>query len=279
MAPSSRLKELVAQMPEPDKRGMFCTGIDKEKIQRAIAEIAKGGREDIIGLIDMLVVPGEGDDVKAHYALHCLAIEAGKPEKSAARREFAQTLASQLGPDRPKPVQAYLIQEIQVTGGPEVAADLGKLLADEELNDPATRALLAIKEGAAEQFRAALPRARGKCRLAILLALGKLRDAPSVGALQEAIKADDREIRIAAAWGLANIGDAGSADLLTAAAEAQGWERIQNTKACLLLAERLLAAGDKPGAEKIYRQLRDTRTDRSERYIRDAAEKALAGGA
>ena len=40
-----------------------------------------------------------------------------------------------------------------------------------------------------------------------------------------------------------------------------GWERIQATKHCMVLAEKLLAAGDKGGAAKIYTALRNSRTE------------------
>jgi hypothetical protein len=54
-----------------------------------------------------------------------------------------------------------------------------------------------------------------------------------------------------------------------------GWERIQATKNCMVLAEKLVAAGKKSDAAKIYKYLRDTRKDPSEKYVRDAAEKAM----
>ena len=59
----------------------------------------------------------------------------------------------------------------------------------------------------------------------------------------------------------------------------EAYERIQNTKACLLLAERLLAAGNKSEAPRVCIHLRNTRTDAVDRYLRDAAEKALAAAA
>jgi len=277
MAPSPQLKALVDRMPDPDARGMYCTDIDKDKIEKAVAEIQQGGRENILGLIDMLVPPGEGDDVKAHYALHCVAVYVCKLEDKRHRREFSAVLAAQLGGSRPKPVQAYLCQELQVAGGKDVAPALGKLLTDEELCEPAALALLAIGEGAAEQFRAALPQAQGKCRLTILQDLGVLRDGQSSDALKQAAGDSDEAIRIAAAWGLANLGDAGSIDIVLKAADTkEGWERIQGTKAAMLLAEKLLAAGKKAEAARIYTHLQQTRTDASERYIRDAAAKALA---
>ena len=138
-------------------------------------------------------------------------------------------------------------------------------------------ALTAIREGAAEQFRAALPKTKEKCRVACLQNLGVLRDAQAADALKQAVSDADRDVRIVAAWGLANIGDGTAAEMLLAASDkAEGWERVQHTKACLLLAERLLAAGKKAESQKIYAHLQKTRIDPSERYIRDAAGKALA---
>ena len=95
--------------------------------------------------------------------------------------------------------------------------------------------------------------------------------------LKEALDDPDREVRLAAGWGLARLGDAGSVDALLKAADVEpGWERIQATKHCLVLAEKLTAAGKKDVARRIYTHLRSTRMDPSEQYIRDAAEKALA---
>jgi hypothetical protein len=54
-----------------------------------------------------------------------------------------------------------------------------------------------------------------------------------------------------------------------------GWERTQATKACLLLAERLLASGRKEDAVKIYTHLRDIRKDSPDRYVSEVAAKAL----
>jgi len=271
---STAVSELVNKLPDPDEHGLL-SNIDKEVVESVIEEIYKGGRKNIIGIINMLVPPGAGDDVKAHYAVHCLALHVCKLNDDNQRRRFARVLASQLGGSRPKAVQAYLAQELQVCGGKEVSKALGKLLTDEQLCEPAAQALVAIGAGAAEQLRSALPRAEGKCRLTIVQNLGVVRDGQSVEALREALNDPDREVRLAAGWALANIGDAGSVDLLLRAADTEGWERIGATKACLLLAERLLAAGRKSDAAKIYTHLRDTRTDPTEKYVRDAAIRAL----
>jgi hypothetical protein len=273
MANKSALTELVNRLPDPDERGLL-SNIDKKVVDDVIAEIHKGGRRGIIGLIDMLVEPGKGDDVKPHYALHCLAVSVCSMNRRR-QRAFARTLASEIGGDRPKGVQKYLIRELQVCGGREVAEALGQALIDEELCEAAAQALVAIGDGAAEQLRNALPGARGKCRLTIVQNLGVVRDARAVDALRGAVTDSDRDIRIAATWALANIGDAGSIDVVLKAADSEGWERIQAHKSCLLLAEKLVASGRKSYGVKIYSHLRDTRTDSSEQYIREVASEAL----
>lgn len=275
MKPSLKLSSLVARMPDPDERGTF-SEIDKDKVEQAVAEIHQGGRDHVLGLIGMLVEPGEGYDVKPHYALHCLAVHVGKLDETA-RSQFALAVASGIGGDRPKGVQEYLIRQLQVAGGKEVAATLGKALLDAELCEPAAQALAAIGEGAAEQLRAALSKVDPACRLTIVQNLAVVRDESSIDTLKKAFGDEDREVRLAAAAGLAQLGDAGSVEVLLNAADADGWEGIRATDACLLLAEKLLAAGKRDEATRICSHLKKTRTDASEQYVREAADKVLAG--
>jgi len=273
---SSALAELIDRLPDPDERGLL-SNIDKETVDSITAEIDQGGRRRLVALINMIGEPGKADDAKPRYALHCLAVRVCKLDDDGPRRAFAGTLASQLGGDRPKAVQKYLIQQLQVAGGQEVVPALGKMLHDEQLCEPAAQALVAIGDGAAEQLREALPKVKGRSRLTVVQNLGVVRDAQSLGALKKALDDKDREIRLAAVWALANIGDVGSVDLLLEAAGAKGtYERIKATKACLLLAERLLSAGRKDPAVRIYRHLRDTRAGSDESYVCEAANKGLA---
>ena len=273
---SSALAEIINRLPDPDERGLL-SNIDKETVDSVVSQIYEGGQKSLLALIGMLVEPGRGDDVKPRYALHCLAVHMCKPEEEKARQAFAETLASQLGGNRPKSVQKYLLQQLQVAGGKEVVPALGKMLEDEELYEPAAQAIVAVGDGAAEQLRNTLPKVKGKIKLTIIQNLGVIQDTKSVDALKKALGDDDRDIRLAAGWALANIGDAGSVDLLLKTADAEGiYERVTATKACLLLAERLLEAGKKEPAVKIYTHLHDTRSGPDETYISDAAEKGLA---
>jgi hypothetical protein len=276
MAASEQLKTLVAQMPDPDDRNMFTKNIDKERIEGAIAQIEEGGRESVRGLVDLLDTPGSAADVKPHYALHCLGNRALLTRNEKARREFCQTMAGELGSNRSTYVKSFLCQELQWAGRKEATPALGKLLSHEELSAPAAMALVAIGEGAAEQFRAAWPNAKGKCRLNILHGLAATGDRESADLLRKAMGDEDAEIRLTAGWGLARLGDAEAGGLLIQAADASaGWARIKATQHCLVLAENLAAAGRKKEAAQIYQHLVNTRTDPTEAYIREAATRGL----
>jgi HEAT repeat protein len=277
MAISEQLRTLVEAMPNPDGRGMYCTDIDKDKIEKAIAQIHQGGKENVLGLIKMLGEPGSDQDVKPHYALRCLANYVLQNRDEQARSGFAEALASQLTSDTSKYIRGYLCQELQWAGRREACPALGKLLGDEELVAPASMALVAIRDGAVEQFRAALAGANGTCKLNIVQGLGALGDLESIPALQALLADVDREVRLAAGWGLAHMVDAGSVDaIIKAAGVPDGWERIQSTKHCLVLAEKLSSAGKKTEAAKIYAYLCESRKDPHEKYVRDLAQKALA---
>ena len=118
MAASEQLKALVDQMPDPDARGMYCTDIDKEKIEKAIAEIHQGRQGEHPGPDRHAGRARQrGDDVKPHYALHCLAnyvLQAARTRRPAG--SSAEALASQLCGDRLEVRAGYLCQELQWAG-------------------------------------------------------------------------------------------------------------------------------------------------------------------
>jgi len=277
--PASHLKELIDQMPNPDGRGMYTTDIDKAKIETAVAEIAKGGKDNLLAIIAMLGEPGSAEDVKPHYALHCVVNHALVARDEKLRKDFCDAMAAQLqNRDLSAYNRAYLCQELQWAGRDEACAALGKVLLDEELVDAACTALAAIRgEPATAPLREAAAKATGKCRRNIIDALADLADPKSAEIFRSALGDGDREVRIAAGAGLAKLGDPSAAEALLKAADKEpGWERIQQTKHSLVLAEKLAAAGKKDAAAKLYGALRDSRTDPTEKYIRDQAEKALA---
>jgi len=270
------LKELVGQMPDPDKSGRLTGSIDKEKIERAVERIYQGGEQYVVGLLDMLGPPGSEQEVKPRYALHCLVNYPLIKGDESGRRRICQALAAALAEERPAYVKRFICQALQWAGHDEAVPALGRLLLDPELVEPATMALMAIGRGAAEQFLAAAAKAKGKCRLNVVQGLAAVGNDRALPVLRGALADREREVRLAAAWGLARLADKQSAaKLLAAAKEAEGWERIQLAKHCLVLAERLAGMGDKAAAKGIYQTLKKNHSGPGEKHIAAAAQRGL----
>ena len=281
MPTHQEIAKLVDAFPAPHaktsvkgERPGVLSDADKPAMEASLAELHAAGHAAYVVLIDMLVAEDPATDSKVRHVIGALAIQAGA-WKAEDRQALAEALGSAVGGARPNEIQAFIIRQLQVCGTKDVAPVLGRVLTNAHLAAPAAAALLAIGDGAAEQFRAALPKASGPARLSCLQALGVLKDLASVEALRQAAADPDRDVRCAALWALANQGDAGSVDLLLKAADVSGYERIELTKACLILAENLAAGGNRAEAGKIYAHLRATRTDKSETYVKEIAERAM----
>ncbi len=270
------LQALIDQMPAPTERGIL-NKIDRDVVNKALDELTSGGADAVRGLVELLLEPGKGEDGKARYAIHALAVRAGGLGDDD-RKRLAVSLAASLAGDRAKAVKEFVVRELQVCGGAEVATALGKLLADEELCEPAAQALAAIGGGAAAaELRRAVGESKGKQRLTLVQNLGVLRDKESLEAVKSATTDDNADIRTVAVWALANIGEPGGvATCLAASEKAMGYERIQAAKSCLILAARLGTAGHKSEAKQVLDHVRKTRTDESEQYLRDIADRELA---
>lgn len=270
-----QLAAFVAKFPAPSPLDAKLAEPDKAAMDAALAELVRGGREAVTGLVTLL---GRSGDNRIRHALHALATHVCGLKDEAKRREFAAALGETVGGKVSPEVRQFVVRTLQFVGGPEVASVLGGQLLDPTCGEDAVLALVAIRTGAAEQFRAALGKANGKQRVMIVQAIGTLRDATAAEVLRPLVTDESPDVRLAAGWALAQVGDAAAADALLKAADATGHERIKATNSCLLLAENLLAGGKKADAKQIYTRLLNTRTDPSEGHIRDAANRGLAAG-
>lgn len=278
----AELAAMVARMPdvdEPGKESKF-TGPEPQAAQEVFEQILAGGRESITQVINLIRDWADPDfrDYRPQYVLHGLVVHAAHPERASLQRMLAETLASNVGrSDLSKGVRGCLIRELQWIGGAEAIEAISSQLQDEQLCTHAISALLAIGPSAGEALRRAFPRVRGKNRLAVIQALGVLGDAAAFAILKEAASDENREVRIAAVWSLANMGVADSVDLLIKASETQdAWERIRAAASCLRLADKLLEAGKNKEAERVYLHLQASRQDPAEQHVREAAARGLA---
>ena len=260
--------DIVAKMPATD----FSQG------HPLLAQIVKLGPSGVSEVCRMIQPPGKGDDAKARFALHGLALYAKRPGAEPERKTVEAAVREAMSDAADAEVKAFLISQLQLVGQDDSVAALGKLLGDERLCEPAAQALQAIGTSkAAEQLRQALPAGKGRNLVTIVRALGALRDKPSAKTILPHAAAEDRDLRCTARWALANIGDGSATDALAKAADSDGvYERAEGTRSLLLLARRLAEGGDKDAGAKIARDLLKTRTGPESANVRSASLKLLA---
>jgi HEAT repeat protein len=246
-----------------------------EKLARDLVKLGPQGIADLCGLV---VAPGKIDDSKARFALHGLAMHTARPGAETERMMVCEAFRKVLAGPAPAAVKGFFLRQLRLMGCPKAVPAISEFLLNEELSEYAAQALVSIGgEEATAALRQALPKATGKCRLTLIQDLGVVRDAKAAPDLLKAAADPDREIRLAALFSLANIGDAAAADTLMKATDVEGlYEKSKATDAVLLLARRLGEAGKKKEAEAIYRTLWQTRADPRDRHVRCAALRGLA---
>jgi hypothetical protein len=270
-------KDILKVFPQPD--GKILKTIDKEACEKAVEQIIAGGQKTVREIVDLLFEPGKGEDIQPRHALHATAIRVGGYGKEKKRESFAASLAATLADERPKAVKGFILRQLQVCAGPQEGEKIATFLTDpeEHLYEYAAQALEVMGFATVEHFRKAYSKAKGAPRLTILQGLGVLKDNDSKDKFRSATKDADLEIRLAGLWGLMRIASAEDADLLLAQSlKEKGWGRIKATAYCLELAEHLEQIGKKKEAQSLYSNIKKTRTEDHEKYLRESAEKGLA---
>ena len=263
-------KEILNAFPRPE--GKILRNIDKEACEHAVEQIILGGRKITREIIDLILEPGNGDDIRPRHAIHAAAIRVGGTGKEKERNSFASALASTLKEDRPKAVKGFVIRQLQICGGAKQAESIAHFLNDSEehLYEFSAQALEAIGILTIEHFRKAYPLAKGAPRLTILQGLGVLQDNKSRQFFLSAMKDSDLEIRLTGIWCLMRISSAKDAELmLSQSLKEKGWGRIKATAYCFELAEKLAKNGQSKKAKGIYIKIKKSHSEKQDAYLRE----------
>jgi HEAT repeat protein len=176
---------------------------------------------------------------------------------AAAEKALEVGLAGVLTTDAPRAAKDFVLRKLRMIGTAESVPAVAALLLDKDLSHMARYALeLNSAPEAAAAIREALPAAQGPQKVGMIGSLGKRRDAASVGALVPLLADADTQIATAAAAALGAIGTSAAAKALSECVEkAPAGVTASAIDACLICAERLLAAGQKAEAVAIYKSL------------------------
>jgi len=174
-----------------------------------------------------------------------------------AAKALEVKLAAVLGSDAKHAAKDYACRQLSLIGTAESVPALAALLTDEKLSHMARYALERMPcDEAVAAVRDALGKTDGKVKVGVINTLGVRRDAASTDALIALTGDSDPMVAGAAASALGAIGTPEAAKALAALQEKAPAElRLVAADAYLACAEKLLAAGKKADAMKIYQAL------------------------
>jgi len=216
---------------------------------------------DIDATFEALTHYTEGSQRKPLYELSQLIRYASGADSQAARAlrgQLVERMTALLdSPSATTAGKAFVCGQLPAVATQQQAPALAALLADEELADPAMRALALIPGASVDQtLREALASAAGVQKIGIVNALGQRRDPAAAEMLIKLLGHADETLACAAASALGKIGgDNSGAALQQSLAHAQGRLRAAVADSLLACAERLLGAGEYESAAALYRQL------------------------
>jgi HEAT repeat protein len=172
-------------------------------------------------------------------AAWCAGVDAGDGRTEKERELIARLRSA------PEGEKAIACKELAIHGSADAVADLATLLGDDKLASWARIALEAIPDPACDAaLRDAVGRLQGRLLVGVVNSLGVRRDARAIGLLAARLADSDPVVVSAAAIALGRIGDpAALAALRPALASSLPAVRDAAAEACVVVAERLLAAG------------------------------------
>jgi len=219
---------------------------------------AQSASERLDGILAGLASADAAIVERAGVALDALCVEVGRPDAERERRAFALLLSKNLGSGLGVAVETVLLEKLVTIGGVESVPYLSKVLLDERA-DPAVRevARRALESNpnprAKSELRKAAGRVVGDLRAAVCRSLGARRDLLALGALMEAVRSDDRDVRIAAVEAMAAIGDEQCVAPVEEALEAAGERDVAAMRrAYLRLAHELVVNDTRGMARRLY---------------------------
>lgn len=197
----------------------------------------------------------------------------GKPGEL---KKFEASLDDVLKSDAKYAGKQYACRELSIIGTEQSVPVLAPMLTNQEYSDMARYALERIPGEAADKaLLAALPKAEGKAKIGIVNSLGERGTKSAVGEIVKLVDNSDKALAGAAISALGKIGGPDAvAGLDKALASAPDNQKMAIYDAYLKIAEKMAAAGDKAGAQKIYMSLNKQGVPQ---LVRTAALKGMVG--
>ena len=229
---TTKVADLLAQMPSQNV----------ERCDRLMSEMSVWGEAGWTLVTSQIIPPGSGNDVAERFAVESLSRYLSRSGHESARPLWEKQCLSTLEKTENVWVKSFFMEQLRWVGSASCLSVLEEYLNHPKLYDPAIRAMLKGDASlAAPKFAAALDRADGKPRVALVLALKQSGTAGEAGKVEALAGSSDRELQRAILAALAAMGNPSSAQILQKAADQANYqyEPLGATEALLDFAQTL----------------------------------------
>ena len=211
------------------------------------------GGDAVRVLSGMLMDPALGSDLQARYALSSLANYVARPGAESEKRAFETALLTEIQKDHSHDVQSFLMEQLRLSASDRSVPVLEPFLTHDRLYNDALRVLLIIDSSAsANIIRQSLPASEGQQQVALIKALGELKDKQSVEMIQNYAGSDRWPVARMSLFALSNIGQPGASSLFEQAIdENSGFRQSEIISYYLSYAEALLMSGYAAESDRI----------------------------
>ena len=265
---TTKIADLLAQLPARDA----------QQLKNNMLEIEHLGSDGFVTLISGLSGPGLGKNANLEYAIGGYSAYVTQSGKAEQRSQAVVAYCSALSRASDKQVKSFLIAQLELVGEDDAVSCLQSYLNDQQLADPASRALVKINSAAAQAaLLAALPTAQGAAKLSVIEAIGLSRNKMAAAALHPLIDSNEPQVTKVALSALAHLANPASADLMAAAALKANYQYDQNgaTSALLEYAGNLLEDGNGSLAANAVKKLHEDAKAAEQLHTRSAALNIL----
>jgi HEAT repeat protein len=206
----TKVADILAQMPTDDFT-------HRDRVMKEVIEL---GPEGFAKFTQQLTPAGEGDDTEVRFVLNSVARYTSEFGLEEQRSLVENTLLNAIKQQTNNEVITFLINQLNLVGGQESVQALQVYLADEDLAEPATQALLAIgTRDAALALLSGLSKANEKTEVTLVRALGQLKCKTALPEITRLAGTENPELRKFSLEALANIGHPDSYKIMHNAAK------------------------------------------------------------
>jgi HEAT repeat protein len=265
---TTKIADLLAQLP----------ALDAAQLTSNMQEISQMGEDGYVTLITSLTAPGTGNNAAVEYAIGGFSNYVNQPGKEAERKMCVSAYANALGKLKDPQNKAFIITQLGMVGKDDAIPYLQNFLNNQELVDPAARALVKINSAASKAaLLANLEGTVGNAKLSIIQALGDSRYKDAAAKLNVLSASQDQAIAAVSLNALSQLADPSSEKVMREAAEKSKY-KYENTNAVvanLNYAMQLSKDGNQILASKVAKQLSDKAINDDQVHLRIAALKVL----